>query len=113
MRAKRRGIMPKKENKEKEEIRRFGKYSQCLTLLLLTNFRLKFVEMSSFQGNQTAKRLEQPHTEWVLGLSPRLQRPGREADYSPPCSTKLKNARICTFNTPHAFMTCTGANLPP
>jgi hypothetical protein len=35
----------------------------------------------------------QPSTQWVPGnLSPRVKRPGRESDHSPPSSAKVKNS---------------------
>jgi hypothetical protein len=37
-------------------------------------------------------RTTQPPIQWILGdLSPRVKRPGREADHSPPTSAQVKN----------------------
>jgi hypothetical protein len=37
-------------------------------------------------------------------LSPGIKRPGREADYSPPSSTGVKNAWTYTSTPPYVFM---------
>ena len=37
-------------------------------------------------------------------LSPRVKRPGPEADHSSPSSSEVKKARIYTFSTPGAFV---------
>jgi hypothetical protein len=43
----------------------------------------------------------QPPIQWVLeALSPRIKRPGREADHSPPTSAEVKKMWIYT-STPH------------
>jgi len=36
------------------------------------------------------------------GLSPRVKRPGREADHSPQSSAEVKNSRSCTFTLQYA-----------
>jgi hypothetical protein len=44
-----------------------------------------------------ALRLVQPPTQWVRGsMSLGLERPGREADLSPPSSAEVKNVRSHT-----------------
>jgi hypothetical protein len=42
----------------------------------------------------------QPHIQWVLGV----KRPGREADHSPPASTKVKKIYVYTSTPSYAFM---------
>jgi hypothetical protein len=47
----------------------------------------------------------QPPIEWVPGaLSPRVKRPGHEADHSLPASTQVKKIWIYTSTPPYAFM---------
>jgi hypothetical protein len=47
----------------------------------------------------------QPPIQWVPeALSLGVDRPGREADYSPPTSAEVKNTWIYTSNPPYAFM---------
>jgi hypothetical protein len=46
-----------------------------------------------------------PPIQWVPGdLSPGVNRPGREADHSPPTSAEVKNKWIYTSTPPYAFM---------
>jgi hypothetical protein len=40
------------------------------------------------------------------------KRPGREADYSLPYTTQLKNEWRCTYTPPYTFISCTGTTLP-
>jgi hypothetical protein len=40
--------------------------------------------------------------QWLL--SPQVERPGREADHSPPTSAEVKNTWIYTFTSPYVFM---------
>jgi hypothetical protein len=43
----------------------------------------------------------QPPIQWVPGaLSPWVERPGREADHSPPTSAKVKKMWVCTSTPP-------------
>jgi hypothetical protein len=47
----------------------------------------------------------QPPIQGVSGdLSPKVKRPGREADHSPPASADVKKMRIYTSTPPYAFM---------
>jgi hypothetical protein len=47
----------------------------------------------------------QPPIQWVLGaLSTGVNRPGREADHSPPASTEVKKMWIYTTTPPYTFM---------
>jgi hypothetical protein len=47
----------------------------------------------------------QPPIIWVLGaLSPGVKRPGREVDYSPPASAKVKKMWLYTSTPPYVFM---------
>jgi hypothetical protein len=47
----------------------------------------------------------QPPIQLVPGaLSPRVKRPVREADHSPPTSAELKNTWIYTSTPPYVFM---------
>jgi hypothetical protein len=47
----------------------------------------------------------QPPVQWVPGaLSPRIKRPGREADHLPPASTEVNKIWIYTSTPPYAFM---------
>jgi hypothetical protein len=47
----------------------------------------------------------QPPIQWAPGtLSPRANRPGREADHSPPASAEVKKMWIYTFIPSYAFM---------
>jgi hypothetical protein len=44
------------------------------------------------KASRTALGLTQPPSQWVPGaISPRLKRPGREADHSPPPSASVNN----------------------
>jgi hypothetical protein len=46
----------------------------------------------------------QPPLQQVAGaLSPGGNRPGREADHSPPCSAEVKNAWIYTYTPQYVF----------
>jgi hypothetical protein len=48
----------------------------------------------------------QPPIQWVPGaLSPKVKRPGREANHSPPLNAEVKKMWIYTFTPPYAFMT--------
>jgi hypothetical protein len=47
----------------------------------------------------------QPPLQWVMGpISPRVKRPGREADYSPPTSAEVKKMWIYTSTLQYVFM---------
>jgi hypothetical protein len=47
----------------------------------------------------------QPPIQWVPGaLSPVVNRPGREADHSPPASAEVKEMWIYTSTPPYTFM---------
>jgi hypothetical protein len=46
----------------------------------------------------------QPPVQWVLGASPGVKRPGREADHSPATSAKVRKMWIYTSTPPYAFM---------
>jgi hypothetical protein len=47
----------------------------------------------------------QPPIQWVPGtLSPRVKRPGREADHSPPSSAEVMNAWRYTSTPKYVFM---------
>jgi hypothetical protein len=47
----------------------------------------------------------QPPIEWVQGaLSPRIKRPGREAEHSPPTSAEVKKIWIYTSTPLYAFV---------
>jgi hypothetical protein len=47
----------------------------------------------------------QPPIQWVTAdLSPGVQRPGREADHSPPTGAEVNKMWIYTSTPPHAFM---------
>jgi hypothetical protein len=55
---------------------------------------------------------KQPFIWWVTGsLSAASKRPGREADRSPSCNTKIKNERTYTCTPQCGFMACTGTTL--
>jgi hypothetical protein len=48
----------------------------------------------------------QPPIQWVPGaLSPKVKRPGREADHSPPTSAEIKKMWIYTSTPAYAFKT--------
>lgn len=49
------------------------------------------------------------HSAGIEGFFLDVKRPGREADYSLPSSTEVKNDWNYTFTSPHAFTTCTTA----
>jgi hypothetical protein len=52
---------------------------------------------------QTGSGPTQP-IKWVPGvLSPRVKRPGREADHSPPPSAEVKNTWIYTSTAPYVL----------
>jgi hypothetical protein len=55
-------------------------------------------------STRPALRPTQPPTQWVLDFIPWVKRPGREADHSPPSSTKVKETWICISTTPYVFM---------
>jgi hypothetical protein len=46
------------------------------------------------------------------GSFPVVERPGREADHSPPSSAEVKNARSYTSIPQHVFMACCLINTP-
>jgi hypothetical protein len=47
----------------------------------------------------------QPRIQWVPGaLSPRVKKPGREADHWPPTSAEVKKTWIYTSTPPYGFM---------
>jgi hypothetical protein len=47
----------------------------------------------------------QPPIQWVLrALSPRVKRPGREADHSPRVNAEVKKIWICKSTPPYDFM---------
>jgi hypothetical protein len=47
----------------------------------------------------------QPPIQWVSGaLSPQVNRPGREANHSPPTSAKIKETWIYTSTPSYVFM---------
>jgi hypothetical protein len=57
----------------------------------------------------TSSRLDlgptQSPIQWVPGvLSPGVERPGREADHSPPTSAEIKKMWIYTSTPPYVFM---------
>jgi hypothetical protein len=61
-----------------------------------------FILSTSFQP---ALGPTQPPIQWAPGaISPRVNRPGREADHSPPNSADVKNTWIYTSTPPYAFM---------
>jgi hypothetical protein len=45
----------------------------------------------------------QPHIHWVLGVSPGVKRPEREADNLPQSGAEVKSEWICTC-TPHVCL---------
>ena len=50
--------------------------------------------------------------QWIPGpIAPGVQRPGCQADCSPPSSVKIKNEWSSTSTPPNAFMTCREATL--
>jgi hypothetical protein len=48
-----------------------------------------------------------PPIQWVSGLFPGIERPGRQADHSPPTSAEVKKMRAYTSTPPY-----TGTSLP-
>jgi len=67
---------------------------------IATRLRSSRIQFLTVAGNfslhyhvQTGLGPTQPPIQWVPGaLSPRIKRPGREANYSPPSSAEVKNA---------------------
>jgi len=68
-----------------------------------------------FSSPKRPERLWRPprlHSAGIEGFFLEVKWPGREADYSPPSSTEVKNDWNYTFTSPHAFTTCTRSALP-
>jgi len=56
-------------------------------------------------ASRPALRPTHPPIQWVRLLFPGVKRPEREADHSPPSSTKVKNAWSYTSTHPYVCMT--------
>jgi hypothetical protein len=53
---------------------------------------------------QTGSGVHPAYTQWASGdLSPRVRRPGREADLSSPCSAEIDDARSCNFTARYRY----------
>jgi hypothetical protein len=59
----------------------------------------------SYLASRPVMGFTQPPIQWVPGaLSPKVKRPGREVDHSPPASAEVKKMWIYTSTPPYAFM---------
>jgi hypothetical protein len=69
---------------------------------LPTHFQQFAITLISLIQSRPALGPTQPPIQWVPGvLYPGVNRPGREADHSPPSSTEVKNA--CSYTSAHSY----------
>jgi hypothetical protein len=81
--------------------RSYSLYLRSLTRL----YAVAQVQAHNATASRRALGSTQPPIQWVPeALSLGVKRPGREADHSPPASTKVKKMWVYTSTAPYAFM---------
>jgi hypothetical protein len=80
-------------------------YSAGLYVKVFFGIRLVGVQEYSSVSSRPALGPNQPPIQWITGdLSPRVKRPGREADHSPTTSTEIKETWVYTSIPTCVFM---------